>query len=200
MPGELAGEWERSVAAVSALLERAAAEGASTAAAAPAPARRRRGGGREEEDAPPELAAQRHVARAFGWGSQAYWRHSVVGAAPDAGRVERALAFLVGGDGGGGGADNDEAESRPPSEAGGQQVPLGFSAPEAAAVLKSFPELLFLDAEARLGANAAQLRRQWRLEGAVLRGAVARNPRALGYDFDCQGTCMGDCHRCWARF
>jgi hypothetical protein len=108
-----------------------------------------------------------------------------VAAAVDASRVERALAFLC----------NDEADSN-----GGDAAPLGMSAPEAAAVLKAFPELLYLDADARLAANAAQLRRQWRLDGSVLRGAVARNPRALGYDVDCQGSCVGDCHRCWARF
>jgi hypothetical protein len=189
LPSELEGEWHASVAAVQALLERAAAaEGASAAAAGGPTQRRRRGGGREEEDAPPELAAQRHVARAFGWTSQAYWRHSVVGAAVDSSRVERALAFLCGGE------EAGEADSS------GDTAPLGMSAPEAAAVLKSFPELLFLDADARLAANAAQLRRQWRLEGSVLRGALARNPRALGYDVDCQGSCVGDCHRCWARF
>lgn len=195
LPAEMVPEWESAVAAVQALLERAAAERAAAASddaaasssSSPAP-RRRRAGGRAEPDAPPDLAARRHVARAFGWGSQAYWRHAVVCAAPDARRVEAALAFLCGGGGG------DEQQSD------GESGPLGLSAPEAADVLKSFPELLFLDAEARLGANAAQLRRQWRLKGGVLRGAVARNPRALGYDVDCQGSCVGDCHRCWARF
>jgi hypothetical protein len=183
LPSELLGEWDASVAAVEALLERAKESAAASSSSSPSPARRRRAGGREEPDAPPDLAARRHVARAFGWASQAYWRHAVVCAAPEKKRVLAALAFLC-----------------EPEQEGNESGPLGLSAAEAAEVLKSFPELLFLDAQTRLGANAAQLRRQWRLEGGVLRGAVGRNPRALGYDVDCQGSCVGDCHRCWARF
>lgn len=24
--------------------------------------------------------------------------------------------------------------------------------------------------------------------------------QVLGYDVDCEGSCIGDCNRCWARF
>jgi hypothetical protein len=202
LPAELLGEWDSSVAAVQALLERAAAESAASASSSPSPSssppRRRRAGGRDEPDAPPDVAARRHVARAFGWGGQAYWRHAVVCAAPDRARVERALAFLCDQPVAAAAADDEGDSSGSSSNLSG---PLGLSASEAASAIKAFPELLYMDADTRLGANAAQLRGQWRLaDGPALRGAVTRNPRVLGYDVDCQGSCVGDCHRCWARF
>lgn len=64
---------------------------------------------------------------------------------------------------------------------------------------QAFPELLGCTQDA-LRANVAKLRSDWKLDGRVLAGAVARQPAVLGYTLDCGGDCAGECNRCWARF
>lgn len=114
------------------------------------------------------------LARAHGWTPSPYLRGSLVDATPDPAAVAAALAVLTG--------------------------DLGLSSSDAAAVVRSFPETLSRDADARLRANLAVLEKQWKIKGAAAAGAVKRAPRILGYTIDCAGDCAGECDRCWVRF
>eukprot|EP00877_Chromochloris_zofingiensis_P009841 jgi/Chrzof1/510/Cz01g18140.t1 len=120
-----------------------------------------------------EDQAERYIARAFGWGSQAYWRGEQVQVAPSVKQVQAALAYL-----------NE----------------LGIQEQDMAKVLKSFPELVGCRVEQQLRANVHKLQNEWKLKDAVLAKAILRNPSVLGYTVDCMGDCAGECNRCWARF
>ncbi|KAI8469146.1 MAG: hypothetical protein J3K34DRAFT_470176 [Monoraphidium minutum] len=116
--------------------------------------------------------AERIVARAFGWATQAYWRREKVEEPPSAARAAAAVGLLRG---------------------------LGISDAELPRVIKSFPEVIGCSVEALQG-NVAKLQKDWKLEGQVLAKAVVRQPAVLGYTVDCMGDCIGECNRCWARF
>lgn len=75
-----------------------------------------------------------------------------------------------------------------------------LSCVQVAKTVKAFPEVLGCAVDSQLQGNVAQLQKEWKLEGDVLRGAVLRNPPLLGYNVDCLGDCAGECNRCWVRF
>lgn len=116
--------------------------------------------------------ADKIVARAFGWGSQAYWRREKVDETPDPERAAAALQLLR---------------------------DIGVGDDDVAKVVKAFPEVLGCSPEALKG-NVAKLEKDWKLQGQVLAKAVVRQPAVLGYTVDCMGDCVGECIRCWARF
>lgn len=118
--------------------------------------------------------ADRLLARAFGWTSQAYWRREKVEEVPSLEVVEGALEFL-----------RDD---------------LNMGPEEQLKLVKAFPELLAAGVEGRLRPNVEVLQKQWRLQGDTLTKAVLRQPAVLGYSVDCGGDCVGECNRCWARF
>ena len=113
------------------------------------------------------------VARAFGFGSQAYWRNELASEAPSLAAVDAALEFLEG---------------------------LGIGAPaDQAALIVKFPEVLRVDREL-MGGNVAKLQTSFFMKGPALAKAVQRKPRVLGATTDCAGDCAGDCTRCFAQF
>lgn len=113
------------------------------------------------------------VKRAFGWGSQVYWRKEKEPEVPSIEAVEAALALLA-------------------------ELTIVEEADQVATILK-FPELLAVKREMAMG-NVEKLQKNFFLKGKALGGAVKRKPRVLGSTIDCQGDCAGDCTRCFAQF
>lgn len=113
------------------------------------------------------------MVKAFGWGSQAYWRHEKEGEAPALVQVDAVLAFLAS---------------------------LGIASEEdQAALVAKFPEVLGLEV-GLMEENVAKLKSAFFLKGTALTGAIKRKPRALGVIIDCEGSCAGLCTRCFAQF
>lgn len=77
---------------------------------------------------------------------------------------------------------------------------LNLQAAEVKKVVKAFPEVVACDVANQLQANMSKLEKDWKLTGQVAAKAVVRSPAVLGYNVDCEGTCIGECNRCWARF
>lgn len=123
-----------------------------------------------------ETAADTAVRRAFGWGTQKWWRGDVVREPPSVTPVLASLAFL-----------RDE---------------LGLSDDEIAGrMLKRFPEIVRLPVE-RMRANVELMRTTYPVmrKETVLRVTVVEQPNALGFDVDCGGDCKSECAHCWVRF
>lgn len=118
--------------------------------------------------------ADRLVGRAFGWGTQKFWRGDVENEPPSISQVEASLSFLR------------------------QRV--GLDDGSVAAVVKKFPEVLRLTLE-RMNANVDQIQSTYpNIKGKMLINSVTESPAILGYDFDCEGDCKSECARCWVQF
>jgi len=116
---------------------------------------------------------ERSIIKAFGWGSQAYWRQEKVQQIPTLAQVLEVLSFL------------DE---------------LGIEADsDRAALITKFPEVLGLDIQL-MRDNVEKLQKAYFLKGNPLKAAILRKPRVLGSVVDCQGSCEGFCTRCFAQF
>lgn len=76
---------------------------------------------------------------------------------------------------------------------------LGLSDADVAKVVSAFPQALGCEL-ALLQANAETLRTKWFLKGRTLANTVVRKPQVLGSVVDCEGSCISECNRCWARF
>jgi len=120
----------------------------------------------------PEDERQKLLKRAFGWGSQVYWRGHKVDEVPVMGQVATVLEHLQN---------------------------LGIVGPNLLKVLKLFPEVIALSMDTQ-NAAVAKLQGEFKLQGDVLMRAIVRKPQILGYEVDCEGSCVGDCNRCWVRF
>uniref|UniRef100_A0A7N0RJ72 Uncharacterized protein n=1 Tax=Kalanchoe fedtschenkoi TaxID=63787 RepID=A0A7N0RJ72_KALFE len=69
-----------------------------------------------------------------------------------------------------------------------------------AKLLKKFPEVLGCSLEDEVKNNVALLEKEWGIAGKQLRNLLLRNPKVLGYNVDCKGSCVAQCTRCWVRF
>lgn len=112
------------------------------------------------------------ISEAFGWGSQAYWRQQKVKHPPNVEQVEQVLDLLC---------------------------RLGIAESELGKVVGSFPQVLGCKLDL-LENNVDLLRTKWFLKGRVLAGTIVRKPAVLGSTVDCEGSCIAECNRCWARF
>lgn len=117
--------------------------------------------------------AEKFLTRAYGWGSQAYWRKEKVEEVPDPENLQACISYL-----------ND----------------LGLEDADLMGVIKKFPEVLGCDVETRLKNNVAVLENQWKMKGMVITNTLKRKPEILGFTIDCYGDCAGECNRCWVRF
>jgi len=119
--------------------------------------------------------AEDKLQQAFGWGPRGnkFWRGRKVKEAPQEGQVSSALEYLRS---------------------------VGVAGPEMAKVVKTFPEALACSVDDQLKESVKKLEGEWKLKNQVLVKALARQPQVLGYDYDCEGSCQGECNRCWARF
>lgn len=121
-----------------------------------------------------EAAANKMVSRAFGWGSQKFWRFRKQKEPPSLSVVNQSLDFL---------ANN-----------------VGIETTALAKLIKEFPEVLALGVD-RMKTNVNYISKTYpSLKGNRLTRAVIDNPAVLGYDFDCEGDCQSECVRCWAQF
>ena len=115
------------------------------------------------------------LERAFGWGaaSQRYWRGTREEQPPCPETVAAALDFL-------GALDGMDGE--------GQRK-----------VVEKFPEVVGVPVET-LRESLARLESGFFIKGKVATRTLLRRPDVLGMDFDCEGDCKGQCHKCWVRF
>lgn len=121
-----------------------------------------------------EADADRLVGRAFGWGTQKFWRGDVKHEAPSLRQAEESFTFL-------------------------REV-IGLDDPALAAVVKTFPEVLRLTLD-RMKENVETIQRNYpNIKGAMLTNSVKAEPAVLGFDFDCEGDCKSECARCWVQF
>ena len=118
--------------------------------------------------------ADKLVGRAFGWGTQKFWRGDVKQEPPSLDSAEQSLQFLR------------------------EQVDLDEKG--MAAIIKSFPEVLRLTV-ARMQENISYIQRTYpNIKGQLLINTVKGTPAVLGYDYDCEGDCKSECARCWVQF
>lgn len=113
------------------------------------------------------------VERAFGWGSQLYWRGSKKNEVPNLEAVEANVQYV---------------KEMMGKESNFQKV------------LKGFPEILALPLEGpepSLKYAFEFIASDWRMSGPAMQMTVARKPKILGNEVDCRGNCAGLCHRCW---
>lgn len=120
-----------------------------------------------------EADAEIIVEKSFGWKGQAFWRQQKVEEVPSLTQVQAVLDFL-------------ETQGIKPSD-----LP---------AYIKKFPQVFGCDVKAQLSGNVTILEDTWKLRGAVLTNVLKRRPEILGYNVDCEGSCVGECNRCWVRF
>lgn len=118
--------------------------------------------------------ADRLVGRAFGWGTQKFWRGDVKHEPPSVSQAEASLSFL--------------------------RERVGLDDDCVSTVVKTFPEVLRLSLE-RMNANVDQIQKSYpNIKGEMLINTVKDSPAVLGYDFDCEGDCKSECARCWVQF
>lgn len=113
------------------------------------------------------------LCRAFGWAGQVYWRGTKEEQPPTLAEVQAGLDLL---------------ES------------IGIQGDNLLKLLRAFPEALGCGVDTILRPNVDVLQSQWKLKGPVLVKTLLRRPDVLGYNLDCEGSCVGECERCWARF
>lgn len=120
--------------------------------------------------------AELFVARAFGWGkkSQAFWRGEKVNEVPDPATVDAALQYV-------------------------RELGIATDS-ELLAVVQAFPEVIGCDVQDQLDAAVNWLATKCFIpRGKFMVKTIKRKPEVLGYNIDCEGTCVGECNRCWVR-
>lgn len=114
------------------------------------------------------------IARAFGWGTQRFWRGDVREEVPCLTQVRDSVTCL--------------------------KDVVGLDDEEVALVAKKFPEVLRLRME-RMRENIGHIHKNYpHIKAALLVNAVKETPAVLGFDFDCEGDCQSECERCWVQF
>ncbi len=72
--------------------------------------------------------------------------------------------------------------------------------PQPSQLVNTFPEVLGCGVDTIVRPNVEVLQKQWKIKGNTLVKTLLRRPDVLGYNLDCEGSCVGECERCWARF
>lgn len=121
-----------------------------------------------------ESKADAFVSRAFGWGTQKFWRGRVKKQTASLNKMSASIDFL--------------------------RDILELDDAAIAKLIPKFPEVLALSVN-RMSENIDYIQRTFpSLKGKILKNAIIANPAALGYDFDCEGDCKSECARCWVQF
>jgi hypothetical protein len=120
--------------------------------------------------------AETALTRAYGWGSQLYWRQEIQNQVPDPAKIMESMQYL---------------REVMGEQADVQKVVTGFPECVAFAVDGPAPSLQYA-----VGFVATE----WGLEGKAAQQAFKRKPKALGCRIDCLGDCIGQCHWCWAKY
>lgn len=125
----------------------------------------------------PELSesdVDKLVQRAFGWGTQKFWRGRMKKQPASIDTTTAAITFL--------------------------QDVVGIDDIAIARLIPKFPELVGLSTT-RMRENVNHIQRLYpHIKGKLLANSIINNPAVLGYDFDCEGDCQSECARCWVQF
>lgn len=114
------------------------------------------------------------VGRAFGWGTQKFWRGRMKRQPVSIATVNASLDFL--------------------------RATVGLSDDQISAIVPKLPEVLALPLT-RMQENVSYIVKTYpSLKDQRLVNAIVDNPAVLGYDFDCEGDCQSECARCWVQF
>lgn len=74
---------------------------------------------------------------------------------------------------------------------------LGLNGDDLKSAISKFPEVLGLPVDKRMKANVSKIENEYKIKGATLSNIFKRKPQVLGFNFDCEGDCQGNCSRCW---
>ena len=118
--------------------------------------------------------ADRVMQKGFGWAKQDYWRNEKVKEIPDMDEIEKRIQFI---------------ES------------LGVARDKIDVIVNKFPEILAMDIDGVMKPAVEHIEKNFFMKRGTTAFAkyVIRVPQALGNTIDCEGTCVGDCNRCWVR-
>ena len=118
--------------------------------------------------------ADRVMQKGFGWAKQDYWRNEKVKEIPDMDEIEKRIQFI---------------ES------------LGVARDKIDVIVSKFPEILAMDIDGVMKPAVEHIEKNFFMKRGTTAFAkyVIRVPQALGNTIDCEGTCVGDCNRCWVR-
>ena len=118
--------------------------------------------------------ADRVMQKGFGWAKQDYWRNEKVKEIPDMDEIEKRIQFI---------------ES------------LGVARDKIDVIVSKFPEILAMDIDGVMKPAVEHVEKNFFMKRGTTAFAkyVIRVPQALGNTIDCEGTCVGDCNRCWVR-
>ena len=118
--------------------------------------------------------ADRVMQKGFGWAKQDYWRNEKVNEIPDMDEIEKRIQFI---------------ES------------LGVARDKIDVIVNKFPEILAMDIDGVMKPAVEHIEKNFFMKRGTTAFAkyVIRVPQALGNTIDCEGTCVGDCNRCWVR-
>ena len=118
--------------------------------------------------------ADKVMQKGFGWGKQDYWRNEKVREIPDMDEIEKRIQFI---------------ES------------LGVARDKIDVIVGKLPEILAMDIDGVMKPAVEHIEKNFFMKRGTPAFAkyVIRVPQALGNTIDCEGTCVGDCNRCWVR-
>ena len=118
--------------------------------------------------------ADKVMQKGFGWGKQDYWRNEKVREIPDMDEIEKRIQFI---------------ES------------LGVARDKIDVIVGKLPEILAMDIDGVMKPAVEHIEKNFFMKRGTPAFAkyVIRVPQALGNTIDCEGTCVGDCNRCWVK-
>lgn len=76
----------------------------------------------------------------------------------------------------------------------------GLKESDVAPLASKFPQVFGCDVDTQLREALQVMTGEWKMTGPVLAAVLKRNPKTLGCNVDCGGTCIGQCDRCWVRY
>ena len=78
---------------------------------------------------------------------------------------------------------------------------LGVARDKIDVIVNKFPEILAMDIDGVMKPAVEHIEKNFFMKRGTTAFAkyVIRVPQALGNTIDCEGTCVGDCNRCWVR-
>jgi hypothetical protein len=113
------------------------------------------------------------MQKGFGWLKQDYWRNEKTREIPNYDEIEKRLQYIE---------------------------TLGVSRDRIDTIIEKIPEILAMDLEV-MSSAVDHIEKNFFMKRGTPAFAkyVCRVPQALGNTVDCEGTCVGDCNRCWVR-
>jgi hypothetical protein len=76
----------------------------------------------------------------------------------------------------------------------------GLKQSDLSTLASNFPQVFGCSVESQLQVAYDVMAEEWKMKAPVLIAVLKRKPQALGCNVDCEGTCIGQCDRCWVRY